>query len=439
MTTSNAPPYPELAAGTLVSDRFELVERIGEGGMGAVWRAKHRVTGGEVAVKTLGVQRDDVRERFIREARIIASLKHRNLIRVHDVLELPDGRPVMIMELLEGETLADRLDREGCLTVSELVRWMAAVVDAVRHAHRHGVVHRDIKPDNIFLAEDEGEIVAKVIDFGIAKVGKAFDHTGNITKTGSVLGTPTYMAPEQVYGERDLDGAADAWSLGMTMYESLTGVCPTESENVGQVFKAVVQRDFRDLSEVRPGHPRALTTLVDRMLSSERDQRPSLDDVYDTITALPVAQEARPAPAQRDDVRAPSVSTAPSPERRRRIIAAAAIAIGLATGALGFRLLVPPTVTRLDASLDGALLSLSPPARPQATRPSGSPTGSPVGAPASAAGANTKPQARAEAPPVAPAPGRPRPRAPEAKSAAAPVASPRAEKRGGVYESNPYE
>ncbi|MEM1032787.1 MAG: protein kinase [Myxococcota bacterium] len=373
MSVANPPQYPQLSAGDVIAGRFELREQIGEGGMGAVWRARHLVTEGEVAIKSLGVRRDDVRERFLREARVIAALKHRHLVRVHDVIELPDGRPVMVMELLEGETLADVLEREGCLTVSEAARWMRCLADAVRHAHRHGVVHRDLKPDNIFIADEDGpERVPKLIDFGIAKVNEAFKHTGKLTKTGSVLGTPTYMAPEQVYGERDIDGRADCWALGMTMYEALTGVCPTEADNVGQVFKAFVKRDFRDLSEIRPDHPTELTNLVDRMLAADPGDRPSLDEVHATLLELErmyVAQgelegseSTRPEPASRELVRAastPDKNAARRKPRQRGMIVGAGIGVGLAAGALGFWLLVPATVDRLEPNgLSGGLAAL---------------------------------------------------------------------------------
>ncbi len=149
--------------------------------------------------------------------------------------------PVMVMPLLEGETLAARLEREGPLTLTETLRHLLPVVAAVACAHRAGVVHRDLKPENIFLADEHGGVSVKVLDFGIARLALEGADDGSIaTGTGTLLGTPAYMAPEQGLGEGDLDQRVDVWALGVIFYECLSGLRPIEGDNVGQVIRNVL-------------------------------------------------------------------------------------------------------------------------------------------------------------------------------------------------------
>jgi serine/threonine-protein kinase len=268
-----------LVVGARIAERFELTALIGEGGMGAVWAARHVVTGKSVALKVLKGKSAEHRRRFVQEARVAAAIRDPNVTEVHDVLELEDGQPFLVMDLLEGEPLGDELVRRGALPVDELMPIVLEVLAGLGAAHAAGVVHRDRKPDNVFLARGpHGERVVKVLDFGIAKLtamSNAIRHTGALTQTGSVLGTPLYMAPEQVLGEKDLDHRADFWSLGVVIYESLTGTCPIQGDNIGQIFKSISQRSFPPLAERMPELDRELARLVDRMLSTRRDDRPS--------------------------------------------------------------------------------------------------------------------------------------------------------------------
>jgi serine/threonine protein kinase len=197
----------------------------------------------------------------------------------------------MVMELLAGETLAARLEREGPLPLDETLAVMAPVASALRAAHARGIVHRDLKPENIFLARSEGSdaIDVKVLDFGLAKPVSSTAGTTAITQTGAVMGTPYYMAPEQVYGEKDLDPRADVWALGAVLYECLGGEKPFTGENFGQVFRRISQAEFRPLRELAPGVPGWLADLVAQMLSHEREPRPSMSSVYDRLSSRPVA------------------------------------------------------------------------------------------------------------------------------------------------------
>ena len=279
-----------LAPGVVVAGRFRLERKLGEGGMGIVWQAVHAVTRKPVALKVLKRSgEDDARalQRFLREARAACAVRHPSVVQVHDVLELEDGSPVMVMELLSGETLAQRLTRERVLPLPDLARIMVHVCSAVGCAHALGIVHRDLKPENIFLAKSPAGAAVKVLDFGIAKLtstdGDAA-RTGAITGTGTILGTPYYMAPEQLFGEKDIDHRADIWALGIIFYEALAGERPTRGENVGQIYKVIVTDTIVPLRERAAHLPAPIIDLVGRMLSRDRAKRPP--DVHAILSVL---------------------------------------------------------------------------------------------------------------------------------------------------------
>jgi len=269
------------SAGGVVAERYLLQHPLGSGGMGVVWAARHLQSGAPVALKFLrtGAADDpDSLKRFLREARAAASVRHPHVVAIREVLELSDGRPVMVMELLSGESLRTRLARQPRMTLEEAASILLPVASAVGTAHAQGIVHRDLKPDNIFLSQDGGQPVVKVLDFGIAKVTRPADehasHGHGLTGSGEVLGTPHYMAPEQVFGERDIDQRCDIWALGVIFYECLTGIVPTKAANVGQVFKLIVAGGIKPLDSVLPEGPADITALVRRMLARRREQRP---------------------------------------------------------------------------------------------------------------------------------------------------------------------
>ena len=275
--------YGGQSAGGVVAGKYLLLHTLGSGGMGVVWAARHLDSGASVALKFLrtsqGAAEDvDCLKRFLREARAAASVRHPNVVAIREVLELSDGRPVMVMELLSGESLRTRLARPPRLTLEEAAGILLPVVSAVGTAHAQGIVHRDLKPDNIFLSHDGGRPVVKVLDFGIAKVTRPAEehasHGHGLTGSGEVLGTPHYMAPEQVFGERDIDQRCDIWALGVILYECLSGIVPTKAANVGQVFKLIVAGGIKPLDSVLPQAPADITALVHRMLARRREQRP---------------------------------------------------------------------------------------------------------------------------------------------------------------------
>jgi len=265
----------------MIAGRYRLERRLGEGGMGAVWAATHTVTGRSVALKFVrgpAHARAEMRRRLLREARAASAVAHPNVVEVLDAFEHDEETPVMVMELLTGETLRERIDRKETLSMAETAALLLPVISAVGAAHARGVVHRDLKPDNIFLTDT----AVRVLDFGIAKLAEP--EPGMVTQTGSTVGTPCYMAPEQALGERDVDHRADIWALGVILYECLSGVRPIEGETVGQVVMHLVSTGITPLEHVALGVPSDVAALVGRMLSRERTRRPGdLREVADTL------------------------------------------------------------------------------------------------------------------------------------------------------------
>lgn len=279
--------------GDVLGKKYELEARLGKGGMGEVWRARNIESREQVAVKVLLdelAQDSALQKRFLREARAAATVKHPNVVELREVQEGDDGAPFLVMELLEGETLGRRLKRLGALSVPETAAIMLPVFDAVEAAHAAGLVHRDLKPENIFLARERDESVrVRVLDFGIAKrieklaaptTSSSAETTAAPATTGAMLGTPYYMAPEQALGEKDIDGLADVWSLGVIMYECLSGRRPTEAATLGAILKIIVTDGVVPLWEVVPGVEGSLAAAVMRMLRTSRAERaPSLDEI----------------------------------------------------------------------------------------------------------------------------------------------------------------
>jgi len=354
-----------LVSGMVIAAKYRLDHLLGQGGMGVVWEAEDVDTSEKVAIKFLKEAADDAqaRRRFLREGRAAQAVQHPHVVKLLDVLELEDGASAIVMERLEGESLDDKLLREHRIELLELAKLLVPVVSAVGTAHSVGVVHRDLKPANIFLCRGEdGDSVAKVLDFGIAKLITLDDEAMRSTgiTTGAVLGTPTYMAPEQVFGESDVDHGADIWALGLILYHCLSGILPTMAENVGQVLKNVLAKPFDPLDQLVPELPDYVARLVGRMLARERALRPAdLREVLEVLgrhagIAVPRVEppalrekkirrargpdafgETEPGAHQLGD--APTVSD-PVPEPKRgRAIGAVAMAVALAGGLLVWR------------------------------------------------------------------------------------------------------
>lgn len=239
----------------VLSGRYRLESRLGEGGMGQIWRAEHLVLGAPVAVKIIDRDMSKDEEglaRFTREAQSAAALRSPHVVQIFDY-GIDEGLPYIVMELLEGETLAQRIKRLQRLTPADTARLLTHVARAISRAHEAGVVHRDLKPENVFLVQNEDAEIAKVLDFGVAKVSAAtLGPKGERTRTGSLLGTPFYMSPEQAQGNREVDFRTDLWALGVIAFECLTGKRPFESDGLGDLVLSICVRPIPIPSEIGP-------------------------------------------------------------------------------------------------------------------------------------------------------------------------------------------
>ncbi|WP_437518047.1 serine/threonine-protein kinase [Sorangium sp. So ce1099] len=242
-----------LAEGSVIAGRYRLERMLARGGMGSIWVARHLQLDVGVAVKLMASEyaaSTTARARFEREARAAAQLKIPNVVHVHDY-GIEDDTPFLVMELLEGEDLETRLAREGRLTGAATLTIVTQVCKALRRAHETGVIHRDLKPANLFLSRQDEDELVKVLDFGIAKA-EGMLLAGKETKTGTLVGSPYYMSPEQVRRSKSLDRRSDLWSVGVIIYRCLTGRLPFPGEEIGEVFVAICTEDFPLPSSLAP-------------------------------------------------------------------------------------------------------------------------------------------------------------------------------------------
>jgi hypothetical protein len=243
-------------AGQILAGKYRLTSELGKGGMGSVWSAEHLILHCQVALKLIEPTRssgEDGAAHFLREARMAAGLNSQHVVKIFDY-GLSDSKPFIAMELLDGETLRQRLQRVGCLGLGETQRVVRQAAFGVERAHQAGIVHRDLKPENIFIvSSDEAELV-KVLDFGIAKsmASSLLDTIPAVTPTGAVLGTPQYMSPEQAMGQRDLDHRTDVWSLGVLTFEALLGQAPFRGDTLGALIVAICSKPPPVPSELGP-------------------------------------------------------------------------------------------------------------------------------------------------------------------------------------------
>ncbi|HVV16612.1 MAG TPA: protein kinase [Polyangia bacterium] len=264
MSTGEGEAAPTLPPGSRLG-KYEIRRLLGAGGMGAVYEAHHTEIGKRVAIKVLAPELAAVpgaRTRFLREAQLTSKINHPNIVDVNDMGN-EDGRAFIVMEFLDGEDLAQRLDRTGPMPVDQLIDIMLPVCSAVAEAHRVGITHRDLKPQNIFLASGPRGVEPKVLDFGISK--------GNDTKASALtgtgmIGTPFYFAPEQILDARSAGPASDQYALGVILYECLTARRPYEAENLFLVFQAIVDANAPAVGQLRADLPVPLQQIVARAM-----------------------------------------------------------------------------------------------------------------------------------------------------------------------------
>jgi phosphate/phosphite/phosphonate ABC transporter binding protein len=268
--TEVVPPQP------IIGGKYKLGRQIGEGGMGAVYEALHVGLGTKVAVKILSEQLAEnptFVKRFRREARAAAAVQHENVVAVTDTGEDEEGVPYLIMELLEGETLAATLRRERVLIPQAAAEVTAQMLRGLGAAHEKGVIHRDLKPGNIFLArQSDGTYRVKVLDFGISKFSADVSNL-NVTVEGTIVGTPNFMAPEQVMGKHDVDPRADLYAVGVMMYRMLTGKLPYAGTSSKEVYDKIIQGTPLKPHQIRPDIPAALENVIVKSMSRRAADR----------------------------------------------------------------------------------------------------------------------------------------------------------------------
>ena len=284
-----APTQP----GTLIGGKYRLDRLLGQGGMGSVFAAENMLTGKRVAIKCMNAEiatNAEASNRFLREAKASARIRHPNVVDVYDVLQV-DGSFYLIMELLEGESLAEFLTREA-IPLPRLLKLLLGAMRGVVAAHREGVIHRDVKPENIFLARegDDAQVVPKVLDFGISKIQDTQEIA--LTAPGSALGTVLYMATEQLVGAANVDARADVYAFGVILYQVITGRLPFMAESFSALVLRIMTEQPVPVRQLRPDVPARLSQLIEWAMAKQRDDRlPSVEVLIHELE--PFADEAR--------------------------------------------------------------------------------------------------------------------------------------------------
>ena len=259
--------------GSILNGKYRLESLLGEGGVGYVCAGTHVLTGRRIAIKLMHPEFDrnkELGERFLHEAQVAAQLDHPNIVNILDVGTAEDGAPFLVMEFFDGETLKALIKRQGKLDLVSAASILDPIMDALAFAHARGITHRDLKPDNIFLATNgRGEVVSKLLDFGVAKSDFP---TSGVTKAGQLIGTPAYMAPEQIDGELDVGPAADVWALGLVLLETLSGERVYKGPATAIVSQIVTSPPL-DVAQRLKGVPKAVVAVIQKAVALDRGQR----------------------------------------------------------------------------------------------------------------------------------------------------------------------
>jgi serine/threonine-protein kinase len=440
----------ERSVGEVVGGKYRLERLLGEGGMGAVWRATHIELESPVAIKLIRPTDDqpDRTARFLREAKAAAAVRHRNVVAITD-FGSDHGLPFMVMELLEGVTLASRLASGPPLTFSELVGVVSGCLSGLAAVHDAKIVHGDLKPENVFLVEDADGSFPKLLDFGVSRATPEGDRNrGAVTggEGGWLVGTPHFMSPEQARGAADIDRRSDIYAVGVMLYEALTGKLPYDGATLGELIVLITRGGAPPLSTVRGDLGQAMSDVVAKAMARERNERfPSAREMRAQLLQAARAVPSYRAPEPGEDTgrfvlerverrareAAPTIDAAipitvtltqPRPNmpsgRSRLVASSLAVVIGLAVlGSLG--------AWAAATALGGD------PAPHAAAAPSSGPAPAPVAAPATVAPA-APPQ------PAAPVAVASTPTAPEAPpTAPAAEAPPASRRRRGEAERPP--
>jgi serine/threonine-protein kinase len=265
-----------IPAGTVVAGKLRVVRALGMGGMGAVYEVEHEFTKHRRALKLLHkemLEHPVVIARFLREASAAGHIGNPHIVETFDAGNLLTGEPYIVMEMLKGETLATRLERAKRLPLVDLVDLVRQACDGVQAAHAAGIVHRDLKPENLFIVDHDGKPFVKILDFGVSKFDPSLTGANGTTKEGSALGTPYYMSPEQVDGDKDLDARTDVYALGVILYECATGKRPFKADALPKLAVLIHEGKPMPVSERRPDLPLGFVDVVHRAMNRDRDKR----------------------------------------------------------------------------------------------------------------------------------------------------------------------
>jgi serine/threonine-protein kinase len=359
---------------------YQVTGKLGQGGMGVVYKARDAAIGRQVAIKMMtgGYQDPELRERFTREARAAGNLQHANIVTIHELGD-QDGTPYIVMEFLDGEPLDHVIAARRPMSLAEKLDIIVQVCQALEYAHQHGVVHRDIKPANVMVLKQGG---IKLVDFGIARLGGQ-----KLTRTGTVMGTITYMSPEQI-NARPVDGRADVFSTGVMLYELASGRLPFEGEDTTQTMIKILSAPVPPIAGL-PDCPPELPKILERALAKDREERyPSAAEMAgDLVTIRDRVRAAANAPTV--------VQGGAAPAPAETVVQGYAAAAAAASAGAGTRNLASAAPAPAETMVQGYAAAV-PAAPPQSTPP-----GSPAAAMAPAA-AQTMPAAAAPAPVPAP-------------------------------------
>jgi serine/threonine-protein kinase len=319
--------------GTLIAGKYRLRRLLGEGAMGVVWAAVNERTEREVALKLINGENDALRRRLLREARACGRLTHRNIIEILDVGETDEGEPFLVMQLLTGETLEGRLKRDGLFPPPLAARIGLDIARGLEAAHAAGIVHRDLKPANVFLHREPGndeDFVVKVLDFGVSKMIEPGGAPAS-TMSGSAVGSPLYMSPEQAIGDAGVGPRADLWSLGVLLFEMLTGTFPFYASTAFTVVAKILRGPIPTVIERAPAVDPALGAVVARCLTRRPAERiASAAELCALLQPFAGAREnpesrAPPPPPAHDDDESTMLFRKPAGARAAEVIAAAEV------------------------------------------------------------------------------------------------------------------
>jgi tRNA A-37 threonylcarbamoyl transferase component Bud32 len=363
-------PFRSEIVGTTLSGRYLVTRKVGQGGMGAVYEATHTLIGKRVAVKVLlekYAQREAIVARLKQEAQLASSVGNEHIIDITDFGTTEDGRTFVVMEFLEGESLAECLARETRLPEQRILKIVYQAASALAAAHAKGIVHRDIKPENLFLLRRKDQDFVKVVDFGISKSLRASgeeEEQPRLTQTGMVLGTPLYMSPEQARGDDELDARVDIYALGVIMYETASGRVPFIGNNYLSVISQVLNETPKPLRDERPELSEEFEAIVMRAMAKDRSER--YESATDMLVDVSALLDDPTRSTERAKITGPRRKV-PKKSAVRYVVWLGAVAVLVAAIAVTVKVMMTgPTKAALAATRDAGPAAATPDAGPPA-------------------------------------------------------------------------